>query len=61
MTPTELIDTVIADLEAAKADATKVEAGKAGAPGTRVRKAAGKAQDDLQALKKLIISLRNSE
>ena len=38
--------------------ASKVDSGKTGAPGTRLRKVAGDAQNGLQDLKKKVLELR---
>ncbi len=52
------IDAVIALLQAAKDDASKVDSGKTGAPGTRLRKAAGAVQNELAELKKDVLAAR---
>ncbi len=58
MSMTDKIDRIIADLEAAKADAEKCDSGKAGAPGTRLRKAASQASKDLAELRKDVLVAR---
>jgi hypothetical protein len=58
MSMTEKIDRIINDLEAAKADAEKCDSGKAGAPGTRLRKAASQAGKDLAELRKDVLAAR---
>ncbi len=60
MTCVEQIEALIQNLEAAKDDASKVDSGKTGAPGTRLRKVAGDAQNGLQDLKKKVLELRPS-
>lgn len=59
MSVTEQLDKIIADLQAAKEDATKVDSGKAGAPGTRVRKAASEAAKNLKGLRQAVLDARN--
>jgi hypothetical protein len=54
------IDRIIADLTAAKADAAKCDSGKAGAPGTRLRKAASQATKDLKSIREAVIAARNA-
>lgn len=54
------IDRIIADLTAAKADAAKCDGGKAGAPGTRLRKAASQATKDLKAVRQAVLDARDS-
>jgi hypothetical protein len=61
MTVVETLDSLINKLNALREDAAKVDAGKSGAPGTRVRKAAGEIQNDLAALRKQILEARKSE
>jgi hypothetical protein len=61
MTVVETLDSLINKLNALREDAAKVDAGKSGAPGTRVRKAAGEIQNDLQDLRKHILEARKSE
>ena len=53
------ISRIIADLTAVKEDATKCDAGKAGDPGTRLRKAASQAAKDLKTLREAVITARN--
>ena len=60
MTTAELLDQIIADLTAAREDATKVDNGKPGSPGTRVRKAAQEAKRNLDGLRKAVIDIRKS-
>lgn len=52
------IDAVIATLTEARADAVKVDAGKVGAPGTRVRKAAQEGRNALYELRKQVTEVR---
>jgi hypothetical protein len=52
---------IISKLEDSLEDAAKVDKGKAGQPGTRLRKAAKVAQDDLAALKKMVLEARKSD
>ena len=59
MSVTEKLDKIIADLQAAKEDATKVDSGKAGTPGTRVRKAASEAAKNLKGLRQAVLDARN--
>lgn len=47
-------------LEEAKADAEKVDAGKVGAPGTRLRKTAQTAKKTLDEVRKEILALRKA-
>ena len=54
------LDKIIATLQEAKADADKVDAGKAGAPGTRVRKAAQEAKIALDGIRKAVIAARDN-
>ena len=54
------ITAAIAHLEEAKADAEKVEAGKTGAPGTRVRKAAQEVKTLMSDLRKEVLEARKS-
>jgi hypothetical protein len=61
MTVVETLDSLINKLNALREDAAKVDAGKSGAPGTRVRKAAGEIQNDLQDMRKQILEARKSE
>ena len=56
----EQIDSVIANLNAAKEDAAKFDGGKTGVPGTRLRKAATESQKALAALKKSVGEVRNA-
>lgn len=51
---------IISKLEDACEDAAKVDKGKAGQPGTRVRKVAQEVKDDLTELRKLVLEVRNS-
>lgn len=52
------IDRIIADLTAAKEDAAKCDNGKAGAPGTRLRKAASQATKDLKVVRQAVLDAR---
>lgn len=58
MSMTDKIDRIIADLQTARADAEKCDGGKAGAPGTRLRKAASQASKDLAELRKDVLAAR---
>lgn len=58
MSIAQQLDQIIEDLQAAKADALKVDAGKVGEPGTRVRKAAQGAKGALDALRKDVLEAR---
>ena len=60
-TVVETLDALINKINAIREDAVKVDAGKSGAPGTRVRKAAGEIQNDLSALRKQILEARKTE
>jgi len=51
---------LIVILEEAKADAEKVDAGKCGAPGTRLRNAAQVAKKTLDELRKDVLALRKA-
>jgi hypothetical protein len=53
------VDRIIADLTAVKEDSAKCDKGQAGAPGTRVRKAASQAAKDLKTLREAVIIARN--
>ena len=55
------LDTIIAELTAAKADAAKCDKGQSGAPGTRLRKAASQATKDLKAVREAVLAARSSE
>jgi len=55
------IDRIIADLTAAKEDAAKCDSGKAGAPGTRLRKSASQATKDLMSVRDAVLTARSSE
>jgi hypothetical protein len=61
MSVTEQLDKIIADLQAAREDAAKVDSGKAGTPGTRVRKAASEAAKSLKGLRQSVLDARNSD
>jgi len=54
----EQLDSVITSLNAAKEDAAKIDGGKTGTPGTRLRKAAGDAQKALADVKKAVVEAR---
>jgi hypothetical protein len=60
MTITARIDLIIADLSNLKADAEKCDSGMAGAPGTRIRKAASQITKDLKDLRVAVIEIRNA-
>jgi hypothetical protein len=60
MSVTEQLDKIIADLQAAREDAAKVDSGKAGTPGTRVRKTASEAAKSLKGLRQSVLDARNS-
>lgn len=60
-TVVETLDALVNKINAIREDAAKVDAGKSGAPGTRVRKAAGEIQNDLSALRKQILEARKTE
>ena len=60
MSVSEELDKIIAALQEAKADADKVDAGKAGTPGTRLRKAASQARKDLKELGAAVLEVRNN-
>tara|TARA_B100000900_G_C20493698_1_gene680682 strand:- start:309 stop:503 length:195 start_codon:yes stop_codon:yes gene_type:complete len=49
---------LITILEEAKADAEKVDGGKTGAPGTRLRKSAQTAKKTLDEIRKEVLELR---
>lgn len=55
---TAMIDDIIENLTAAREDALKCDAGKPGAPGTRLRKAASQASKDLKAVRDAVIAAR---
>lgn len=55
------IDALILALQEAREDAAKVDAGKTGSPGTRVRKVAQDAKKSLDELRKSIVALRKSD
>lgn len=55
------INAAISHLEDAKADAAKVESGKTGAPGTRVRKAAQEVKSLMTDLRKEVIAARKAD
>lgn len=55
------IDAMILTLQEAREDAVKVDAGKNGAPGTRVRKAAQEIKKSLDGLRKSVIASRNAK
>ena len=55
------INAAIAHLEEAKADAEKVEGGKTGAPGTRVRKAAQNVKALMTDVRKDVLEARKSD
>ena len=55
------IDRIIADLTAAKADAAKCDKGQAGAPGTRLRKAASLATKGLKTIREDVLKARSAD
>jgi hypothetical protein len=59
MTVTEQLDKIIADLQAAREDAVKVDSGKAGAPGTRLRKVASLSTKDLKTVRESVLKARS--
>ncbi len=59
MSVTEQIEAAIAELEALKADAEKVDKGMAGAPGTRIRKAAMVVKKAMDGVRKGVLEARN--
>ena len=61
MSITEQLDALIADLQAARIDAEKVDKGKTGAPGTRLRKVAGATQKGLKDLRASVLEVRKSD
>lgn len=61
MTIVAQIDALIATLTAAKEDAAKVDAGKTGAPGTRVRQAAQDIKVGCTTLRESVIAARQTE
>lgn len=60
MTIRERIYAIIAKLQAVLPDADKVDAGKTGAPGTRVRKVAQEAKRDLDAMRRDVVAARGA-
>lgn len=56
----ERLEEIVKDLELAKRDAEKADAGNKSA-GVRLRKDAKKAQDLLQELRKLVLTLREED
>lgn len=61
MTVVDQINNIISQLESAREDAIKVDAGKAGAPGTRVRAAALDVRNACDNLRKSVIDIRKTE
>jgi len=55
------IDQIISKLTDARADADKIDAGKSGAPGTRVRKVAQEVKAELDALRRDIVNARGED
>ncbi len=53
------LDVLIESLAAVRSDAEKVEAGKTGTPGTRLRKAAQEAKKSLDEIRKDVLACRN--
>ena len=60
MTVEQRLEKIISDLTAAKADATKVDAGQAGAPGTRIRKVLADVNKECLSLRKDVLSAREA-
>ena len=54
------LDAIIADLTAAKGDAAQCDKGKAGNPGTRLRKAASLAAKGLKTIREDVLKARHS-
>jgi len=54
----EVIDSMIAKLEAVKADASKCDGGQAGNPGTRVRKAMAEVRETAGQVRKDVLAAR---
>jgi len=52
---------IIAKLEEACEDASKVDKGKSGQPGTRIRKIAQEIKDELTEVRKEVLAARTSE
>jgi len=61
MTFIEKLDAIIAELTAFREDAEKIDKGKTGAPGTRLRKATSSAQVGLRELRAQVIEARKSK
>jgi hypothetical protein len=61
MSITEKLDALIADLQAVRPDAEKVDKGKTGAPGTRLRKVAGTTQRGLKDLRAAVLEVRKAK
>ena len=61
MSIVESLDAVIATLTEVRDDAAKVDSGKTGAPGTRVRKAAQEGRNALYNLRKQVVEARKAE
>lgn len=55
------IRATISKLEDALEDAAKIDKGKAGQPGTRVRKVAKDVKDDMDTLRKTILDIRKAD
>jgi hypothetical protein len=51
----------ISKLEEALEDAAKIDKGKSGQPGTRVRKVAQEVKSDLDEVRKMVLEARKSE
>ena len=60
MTVSEQLDAAIQALEELKADAEKVDKGMAGAPGTRIRKAAMGIKKSMDEVRKSVLEVRNA-
>lgn len=58
MSVADQLNAIIANLQEAAEDAAKVDSGKAGAPGTRLRKAAQEAKKGLDDIRKGVLAAR---
>lgn len=61
MTVVQQLDAIIAHLETAREDAVKVDAGKVGAPGKRVRAVAQETKVACDTLRKSVLEARKAE
>lgn len=59
MSVSDQLNAIISNLQAAVEDAGKVDSGKAGAPGTRLRKAAQEAKKGLDEIRKGVLAARD--